>query len=89
MKKILLTWVFVSFQFVLVSKATAQAETSDLPCLEVKKACEAAGFSKGKAKEGRGLVKDCIRKLSEGQSVDGVKLNPAVIKACKDNRDSK
>ncbi len=83
MKKILLCLVFLSVH------GMAQSETSDLPCLEVKKACEAAGFSKGKAKEGRGLVKDCMRKLSEGQSVDGVKLNPAVIKACKDNRDSK
>ena len=89
MEKILLTLIFVCFQFVWISKASAQTETSDLPCLEVKKACESAGFSKGKAKEGRGLVKDCMRKLSEGQSVDGVKLNPAVIKACKDNRDSK
>lgn len=89
MKKILLCLVFLSVHGLGLQRGMAQSETSDLPCLEVKKACESAGFSKGKAKEGRGLVKDCMRKLSEGQTVDGVKLNPAVIKACKDNRDSK
>jgi hypothetical protein len=57
------------------------------PCLEIKKACESAGFSKGKHKEGKGLHKDCMQKLAAGEVVAGVSISADVISACKKKRD--
>lgn len=67
------------------SQAFAQDENSK-PCLEVKKACESAGFMKGKHKEGKGLFKDCMQKLSNGETVEGVSISADAIAACKDKR---
>lgn len=63
----------------------AQEETSK-PCLEVKKACEAAGFTKGKHKDGKGLYKDCMQKLGNGESVEGVSISADAVAACKEKR---
>ena len=68
-----------------LSQAFAQDENSK-PCLEVKKACESAGFTKGKHKEGKGLFKDCMQKLSNGETVDGVSVSADAISACKEKR---
>lgn len=77
MKKILVLMMIVSsFQ------AFASDEKSK-PCMEVKKACEAAGFSKGKHKEGKGLHIDCVQKLANGEAVAGVTISQDVIAACK------
>lgn len=53
------------------------------PCLNIKKACEAAGFVKGQHKQGKGLWKDCMDKLAKGETVPGVTANPTEIEACK------
>jgi hypothetical protein len=38
------------------------------PCREIREACEAAGFEKKQAKEGKGLYVDCIRPLMTGEA---------------------
>jgi hypothetical protein len=53
------------------------------PCLEVKKACESAGFKKGDHKDGKGLYKDCMQKLANGETVAGVSVTPEQVSACK------
>ena len=53
------------------------------PCKEIKAACEAAGFVKGGHKSDKGLWKDCIQKIKEGQSVAGVNVSPDQVAACK------
>jgi hypothetical protein len=80
MNKIILSMIVFSF-----SVAFAQDETSK-PCLEVKKACELAGFTKGKHKDGKGLYKDCMQKLGSGESVEGVSISADAISACKEKR---
>ncbi len=57
------------------------------PCLEIKKACEAGGFVKGEHKEGKGLYKDCVQKLSNGETVAGVSVTPDMVSACKQKRE--
>jgi hypothetical protein len=61
-------------------------EDSSKPCLEVKKACESAGFTLGQHKVGKGLHKDCMQKLAAGEAVTGVTVSADVVSACKQNR---
>jgi hypothetical protein len=77
MKKLLI--VFVIFASPLI-----KAEESH-PCKNIEKACEAAGFVKGQHKEGKGkgLWIDCMQKLKNGETVEGVNVAPAEIEACK------
>lgn len=80
MNKIILLMIVFSFGITF-----AQDETSK-PCLEVKKACESAGFTKGKHKDGKGLYKDCMQKLGNGESVEGVSISADAVSACKEKR---
>jgi hypothetical protein len=80
MNKIIFSMIVFSFGITF-----AQEETSK-PCLEVKKACESAGFTKGKHKEGKGLYKDCMQKLGRGEAVEGVLISADAISACKEKR---
>lgn len=80
MSKIIFAMIVFSFGITF-----AQEETSK-PCLEVKKACEVAGFTKGKHKDGKGLYKDCMQKLGNGESVEGVSISADAVAACKEKR---
>lgn len=53
------------------------------PCHKIKAACEAAGFIKGHHKEKKGLYKDCMQPIMQGQTVAGVTVAPADLEACK------
>ncbi len=65
----------------------AQGEKGSKPCLEIKQACEAAGFKKGEHKDGsKGLYKDCMQKLASGEKVEGVTVAPELIEQCKAKR---
>jgi hypothetical protein len=77
---------------VLVSFSTNAQDIDKLqPCMEIKKACEAAGYqsglSRGKMKEGKGLVKDCMSKVTNGEAVSGVKVGADVISGCKEKHE--
>lgn len=80
MKQVLIIVAFVATQQVF-------ADDIKQPCLQVKKACEAANFEKGKHKEGRGIAKDCMQKLANGESVPGVNISSDIVAACKDKRE--
>jgi hypothetical protein len=80
MSKIIFAMIVFSFGITF-----AQEETSK-PCLEIKKACESAGYIKGKHKEGKGLFKDCMQKLANGEPVEGVSVSADSISACKEKR---
>lgn len=54
-----------------------------LPCLEIRKACEAAGYLKGKSQQEKNLV-DCVKAVREGQTPSGVQISADVVKACKE-----
>jgi hypothetical protein len=71
---------------VLCGSIVARAEEKmgkDHPCKNLKAACEAAGFAKGKHKEGKGLWMDCLNKLKAGEAVPGVTAAPGEVDACK------
>jgi hypothetical protein len=57
----------------------------DHPCKKIAEACEAAGFTKGGA-SGKGLMKDCLKPIMSGQSVQGVAVSPADVSACQAKR---
>ena len=53
--------------------------TEDHPCRKIMAACEAAGFTKGGAKEGKGLWVHCINPLAEGKAAKGSKLPMPIV----------
>jgi len=69
--------LIVSMLFVVQGVALA-----DHPCKAIEEACKKAGFVRGEAKEGKGLFKNCMKPLMEGQAVAGVSVPPAEIQAC-------
>lgn len=82
-----------SLSLILVAAALLAAPLAHAqgPCKKarekVRAACEAAGFREGGQKEGKGLHKDCMRKIMHGESVPGVSLgNDADVAACQKKR---
>jgi hypothetical protein len=61
------------------------------PCREIRSACEAGGFTKGGHKDGKnkGLFKDCMKKVMNGEKVEGVTIAPEQISACKDKKEKR
>lgn len=57
------------------------------PCKKIVDACSAAGFKRGEHKDKKGLWKDCVEPLKEGQSVAGVNIDKSDIEACKSKRE--
>jgi hypothetical protein len=53
------------------------------PCAKLKAACEAGGFVKGGAKDGKGLLKDCMMPVMAGHPVTGVSVDPADVASCR------
>jgi hypothetical protein len=50
------------------------------PCKTISSACESAGYVKhGK---GKNLWRDCMHPILSGQSVEGVQVNAADVRAC-------
>lgn len=82
MKKSLLTILTISF-FSYVQAS----ESKDHPCKELKAACEAAGYVKGGHKEKKGLHVDCLKKLMNGEPVEGVTVAADKISACKEKKE--
>ncbi len=71
--------------------AHAEGEHGDgnHPCKEIKSACEAAGFVKGGHKEKKGLHMDCMKKIMNGESVEGVSVDSAKVSACKEKKEKR
>lgn len=75
----------------LVLNPVARAESQ--PCKEIKAACEAGGYTKGghkpKTNSFKGLYKDCILKIRDGQAVEGVTVPPETVAACKAKKEKR
>lgn len=56
---------------------------SDAPCKTIEAACKAAGYYKGGASAKKGLLQDCIKPITEGQTVANIQIDPKVASACK------
>jgi hypothetical protein len=59
------------------------------PCQQIRAACEQAGFERGAAKGGSGLLVDCVRPIMQGgeQRPNASKplpqVDPQLVEACK------
>jgi hypothetical protein len=72
---------------------TAQAQPGgggggDGPCRQIRAACEQAGFAQGGAKEGSGLLVDCVRPIVQGTPPRSnakplPQVDPQLVEACK------
>jgi hypothetical protein len=74
----------------VLSFSMAQAQTpatppmgKDHPCKKIMEACTAAGFKKGEWKVGKGLYKNCMHPIMEGQTVPGVSVTSGDVQSCK------
>ena len=70
----------------LVGISSSAAKKGSHFCVDVKKACEKAGFIKGNAKAGKGLWKDCIEPIMQGKTEGKSNLpaiDPEIVKSCK------
>lgn len=74
----------VALLFIVSSSFAFSAFAEEGPCKQIKSACEAGGFIKGAhKKDGKGLFKDCMKKVLDGESVPGVTVPAEEIAACK------
>ena len=70
------------------TSALADEGAKDGPCKQVVEACQSAGFTKGKAKEGTGLWVDCVKPIMTGTPNPKAKnplpqISAETITACK------
>jgi hypothetical protein len=56
------------------ASAVAGASGEQHPCHAIEAACKGAGFVKGGAAQGKGLWKDCIKPVLDGNAVSGVNV---------------
>lgn len=70
----------------LIASVSVRAEEKEHPCKKIQAACEAAGYKKGDHKKnGKGLFMDCMKKIKDGGSVEGVFVPAEEVNACKEN----
>lgn len=57
------------------------------PCRQIRAACEAQGFKRGRTPaERRAFQESCVRPLMEGQPVGNAKVQKDVVAACKERQ---
>jgi hypothetical protein len=66
----------------VVTLVQAKEKKGNTPCLNLVKACKEAGFSKSKKGSKRHVYLDCVDKILEGETVEGVTVDPADVTAC-------
>jgi CubicO group peptidase (beta-lactamase class C family) len=72
-----------------VAASTSNAEKVQSPCEQIRAACRAAGFNPGEAKEGTGILIDCITPIMQGTAQQPKAAKPLpqvdaeVVQACK------
>ena len=75
---------------VATSSFAVSAFAEEAPCKQIKAACEAGGFVKGGHKnDGKGLFKDCMKKILAGESVAGVTVPADEVAACKAKKEKR
>lgn len=78
------TMLILNLALGLLAGHAYAADDAGKPCMKIKQACEAAGFTKGGHKEGKGLMMDCMKKLAQGESVAGVNISAEDMASCKE-----
>jgi hypothetical protein len=52
------------------------------PCKAIMESCKSAGFTRGGG-TGKGIMRDCMKPIMNGQTVAGVTATPDLVAACK------
>jgi hypothetical protein len=60
-------------------------DAKDKPCLIIAKACSEAGFVRERS-ETKGIWRNCMEPVLLGQTVAGVKVDPAAVKTCRSHK---
>lgn len=67
------------------STTTTTTTLSDKSCEAIANACTAAGYTRGDAGDKKFWF-NCMKPIMLGQAVDGVTVDAATVKACRDNK---
>lgn len=78
-----------SFSMITLQAIADVPKIEDHPCMRLEGDCKSAGYVKGDHKDKKGLYKDCMQPLMNGQMPAGVTVSPDDIAACKAKRDAK
>ncbi len=94
MKKTILTLSSISM-LTLMSLAAQAADEMAMPtaepmtkstmeqsCMAIETACKSAGFVVGGAKNGKGLIENCVKPVLSGTKVEGVTVQDSDVAAC-------
>jgi len=87
--KTLLLWCLAVLAVSALASGSLQAQTAQAPCQELRAACQRAGFTAGGAKEGAGILIDCIAPIMRGTAQRPKAMKPLpqidlqIVEACK------
>src|SRR5262245_1993478 len=85
----LFIWLVSIFTVATVAASPSNAQQAHGPCQQVRETCRAAGFTPGGAKEGTGILIDCITPIMRGTTQRPKATKPLpqidvqVVQACK------
>ena len=65
--------------------ANTAGAAKNRPCVAIAKACLVAGYSRTDVK-GKHFWVDCMKPVVLGQTVQGVTVDPEVVKVCRDDK---
>jgi len=88
MRQLLASAAFSAALICLTAVAAQAQPKGDGPCRQIRAACEQAGFKQGGAKEGSGLLVDCVRPIVQGtpprpNTMALPQVDPQLVEACK------
>ena len=87
--KPLLLWCLAVLAVCALAAGPLQAQKAQAPCQELRAACQRAGFTAGGAKEGAGILIDCIAPIIGGTAQRPKAKKPLpqidlqIVEACK------
>mgnify|MGYP001603637648 CR=1 FL=1 len=66
------------------------AGTTSTPCKDIKTACTGGGYElHAHKKTGKGLYVDCMKKIMNGETVEGVSVTADTVAACKARKEKR
>ncbi|GEM_PF-2490498 len=80
--KMFVIFAMLATQQVFADDAVQNEPARDKSCIVIAKACSSAGFV-GRRSETKGIWHNCMEPTLLGQTVAGVKVDPADVKTCR------
>jgi hypothetical protein len=74
----------------VLAPASYAADTPSHPCKDIKTACTGGGYLPHTHKKtGKGLYVDCMKKIMNGETVEGVSVTADTVSACKARKEKR